>query len=188
MSSWVLVFIGALLCFFGIGSLRLAILAAGFAVCWLMADAFGAGTATALLISACGALLGWLLVTLVFRAMTFFLGMVVGAVIGAKVFTLLDGGDASLLLALVVVPSVALACGFLAGRLRNGFLLWATALAGAGLVVAAVSRLVHHLTELHDPRSAAQTAVATLVWLLVAVAGGLTQRALFSRRLQSVDR
>ena len=119
MSHWVVLLIGLVLCFLGIGSVRLAILAAGFAVCWLLAEAFGAGPGTALLISACGAVLTWLLAVLVFRTMAFFLGTVLGAVIGAKVFTLVDRGDAGLLLALVLVPAVALTCGFLAGRLRR---------------------------------------------------------------------
>jgi len=56
-----------------------------------------------------------LVVAVVFRVMAFFLG----AVIGATVFTLADDGDGSLLLALVLVPSVALTCSFLAGRLRQ---------------------------------------------------------------------
>jgi hypothetical protein len=188
MSYWVVLLLGVVLCFFGIASVHLATLAAGFAVCWLLAEAFGAGPGTALLIAACGALLTWLVVAVVFRVVTFFLGALLGAVIGANVFTLVDDGDASLLLALILVPSVALACGFLAGRFRRRFLLWATALGGAALVVDAVARLLPSQPELHDPGSSTQLTVATVAWLAVAVAGWLTQRALFARQLQKADR
>jgi len=180
----VVLLIGLVLCFFGVGSVQVAVLAAGFAACWMLADAFNAEPLTALIVSACGAVLAWLLVTLVFRTASFFLGTVLGAVIGAKIFTLVDDGDASVLLALVLVPAVALACGFLANHLRRRFVLWATALGGAGLVVSALGRLVSGLADLHEPRSAWQYVLAVIAWLAVAVAGWLTQRNVFARQLQ----
>ncbi|WP_250030227.1 hypothetical protein [Paractinoplanes maris] len=188
MSSWVVLVIGLVLCFLGVGSTHLAVLATGFAVCWLLAAAFGAGTATALLISGFGAVLAWVLVSLIFRTMAFFLGTVLGSVIGAKIFTLVDTGEASVLLAVVLVPAVALVCGFLASRFRERFLLWATALGGSALVVAAIAYLVSGATELDDPRSATQGTVAVLVWLAIAIAGWLTQRRVFARRLQTARR
>jgi hypothetical protein len=146
-------------------------------VCRPLAEAFGAGPGTALLISACGGILTWLVVAVVFGVMAFFLG----AVIGATVFTLADDGDGSLLLALVLVPSVALTCSFLAGRLRQRFLLWAPALGGAALVVDAVARLLPSQPELHDPGSINLLGVAPAP--LVSDAGS----SLLRRRTASKD-
>ena len=51
MSGGILILIGMLLCLAGAWSVRMAVLAAGFGVSWLLADTFGASTTTALLIS-----------------------------------------------------------------------------------------------------------------------------------------
>ncbi len=87
---------------------------------------------------------------------------------------------------MVLVSAVALACGFLTNHLRDRFLLWATALGGAAVVVNAVGRLISGLDELHQPRTVGQHALAVLAWLAVAVAGWLVQRRIFARRLEAV--
>ena len=64
MSGWVVLVVGAVLCFLGVGSVHLAVLASGFGVGWLLGDLFGA---TALIVAACTAVIAWVLVTLVFK-------------------------------------------------------------------------------------------------------------------------
>ena len=52
----------------------------------------------------------------------------------------LDGSDTSWLLALVFVPAVAVVAGFLASRYQRPFLEWATAFAGAALVLSGLAQ------------------------------------------------
>ena len=52
MSGWVVLAVGVVLCFFGVGSLHVALLASGFGVGWLLADVFNASTGVALLVGA----------------------------------------------------------------------------------------------------------------------------------------
>ena len=141
MSGAILILIGLLLCLTGAWSVRLAVLAAGFGVSWLLADTFGASTGTALLIAASGALLAFLLSLVLSKLMLFFVGGVVGAVVGAKLFVLLDGKDASALLAVIFIPAIAFLFAFLAQRWSRNFLAWATAFGGAAIALTGLGRL-----------------------------------------------
>ena len=141
MSGAILILIGLLLCLTGAWSVRLAVLAAGFGVSWLLADTFGASTGTALLIGASGALLAFLLSLVLSKLMLFFVGGVVGAVVGAKLFVLLDGKDASALLAVIFIPTIAFLFAFLAQRWSRNFLAWATAFGGAAIALTGLGRL-----------------------------------------------
>src|SRR5262245_36419318 len=101
MSSATLLVVGAILCFAGALSVRLAVLTAGFGLSWLLADAFGASFLTGFLIGLAGAV-GALILTIVLSHVVMFMtGAIVGAVIGAKLFVVLDGGDPSWPLAIV---------------------------------------------------------------------------------------
>src|SRR6478672_1476802 len=131
MSGWVILLIGVVLCFLGVGSLHVAILASGFGLGWLLADLFGATDGTALLIALGCSLIGWVLVTLVFKIAAFFVGAITGALIGARLAAVLSPGASNILLTVVVVVAVAVACGFLADRYRSRVLLWSTAIGGA---------------------------------------------------------
>ena len=68
VSGLVVVGVGIVLCFFGIGSVHVAVLASGFGLGWLLADLFAASTWTALLIAAGSALITEILVALVLRS------------------------------------------------------------------------------------------------------------------------
>ena len=68
-------------------------------------------------------------------------GAAVGAVIGARLFALLGGDDPSWLLAVLFVPTFGFVAGFLAQRMGNKFLRWATAIAGAALILSAVGSM-----------------------------------------------
>jgi hypothetical protein len=183
VDGWIVLGIGLVLCFLGIGSLHYAVLACGFGVGWLLANVFGANVAWTLLAAVGGALLGWVFARLLFGAVSFVLGAVVGAVVGARLYVLLDSGDADWLLAAVVTISMAVASGFLAVRFRERFLLWGTAIGGAGMAISGLSRAVTDLDELSRPSDGPSSVVSTATWVALSIAGVLVQRRLFAERL-----
>jgi hypothetical protein len=183
----VILVVGLVLCFLGIGSLNAATLAAGFALGWLLADLFDASTATALLVALAVAGIGWIVVSLVFRLLAFVLGGLLGAVIGAWVYAIFERGDTSVVLAAVVVLAFAAFAGVLAHRWRRRFLLWATAFGGAGLALAGFARLVPAASELRSPATDTATVVSAAAWVALALAGVIVQRSLFASRLDERD-
>jgi hypothetical protein len=189
MSGWVIVGIGIVLCFFGIGSLHVAILASGFGLGWLLADLFGAADGTALLIALGTAIIGWVLVTLVFKVASFFVGVITGALIGARLAAVLTPGSSNIALAVVAVVAVAVAFGFLADRYRGRVLLCAMAIGGAGLVLSSLGRLwPDTLGFLDHPQTGIDQITASVLWFALATGGWLTQRALFPKALHERDR
>lgn len=176
MSGGILILMGLFLCLAGAWSVRLAVLAAGFGVSWLLADTFGASAWTALLISAAGALIALLLSLVMSKLMLFFVGGVVGAVVGAKVFVLLDGKDASVLLAVIFIPAIAFLFAFLTQRHSGSFLAWATAFGGAAMALTGLGRLAPNLFEaLYAPDDAISRLLFIAAWLVLAVLGRTVQ-------------
>jgi len=110
--------VGLVLCFFGIGSLHLAVLGSGFALGWLIAGVFNANTTTTVLVGLGCAIAAWILVSLVFRFGALFVGAVAGAVIGARIFSLFVTGTNKTLLAIGWVVVFAGLSGLLAMRYR----------------------------------------------------------------------
>lgn len=185
MSAAVLIIVGLLLCLAGAWSTRLAILAAGFGVAWLLADVLGAGLLAGLLVGLVGALAALLLTRLLAHVVMFFTGAVVGAVVGAKLFVVLGGSDTSWLLALVCVPAVAAVCGFLASRHQRRFLEWATAFAGAALVLSGLAVWSgRDLGLFRHPADAGQALLVTVTWLALGLLGRAAQRRLSRGRAQ----
>lgn len=183
MSGWV-VGVGVVLCFFGIGSVHLAIMASGFGLGWLLADLFGATGWTTLLVAVGAALILELLVALVFKIARFVVGMVAGSLIGAKLYSVTAGTDRNVVLAAVVVVATALVFGFLADKFRERVLLWATAIGGAGLILSALGLIwPDALGFLRHPTAGGEQALSTALWVALAVAGWLTQRRLFPKAL-----
>lgn len=178
MSGVALTLVGLFLCFAGTWSLRLAISAAGFGVSWIVAEAFGASTVTTIVVAVSGALVT-LVVTLVMSRFLFFLaGGIVGAVLGARLWVLLDQGEASVVLAVFFIPAMAVAFGVLANRLRGRFMAWATAFGGAALVISGLGIMAPEmLGELRDPQTTLQGVVSTTAWIALAVFGRAVQRA-----------
>ena len=136
-----MVLVGLMLAMAGIWSVRLVLVCAGAGAAWLLADAFGAGTGTGLLVAAAGGLVAFVTGLLAARVLFFVVGLVVGAVIGARLFAILDTGEASVLLAAVFVPAVAVVGGVVVGRWRERMVGWATAIGGAALVLAGLGRV-----------------------------------------------
>jgi hypothetical protein len=179
MSGVLMVVVGLGVALAGIWSIRLAVVAAAAGASWLVADAFGASFVTGLLVATAGAVLGLLLAILAAKILFFVLGAAVGAVVGARLFVLLDGGDASVLLAVLFVPAVAGCFGALAARWRRRFLGWATAIAGAALVLGGLGRIapgtLGFLADTEQPLSQALSAAA---WILLTLAARWGQRRL----------
>lgn len=179
VSGGLMVLIGLMIGAAGIWSVRLVILAAGAGAAWLVADEFGASWETTLLVVASGAVLA--LVVAVFAAKFLFtaVGALVGAVVGAKLFVIIDRGDASALLAAVFVPAVAGCCAVLAARMRKNFIGWATAIAGAAMVLSGLGLIAPRtLGALHRPETSAGQVVSAAVWLAVALGARVVQRRL----------
>ncbi len=184
VTEWVVVGVGVVLCFFGIGSVHLAIMASGFGLGWLLADLFGASGWTTLLVAAGSALILELLVALVFKVARFVVGMVAGSLIGAKLYSVSAGADRTIVLAAVVVIATALVFGFLADKFRERVLLWATAIGGAGLILSAIGLIwPDSLGFLRHPTPGGEQALSTALWVALAAAGWLTQRRLFPKAL-----
>jgi hypothetical protein len=72
----------------------------------------------------------------------------------------------------VFVPSVALLGGFLAQHWKKAFLLWATAFAGAAMVLTGIGRVDTGLTSgLRRPDDATGGVVLAVLWVALALAG-----------------
>lgn len=184
VAGLVIVAVGLLLCFLGVGSVHLAVIASGFGLGWMLGDLFGASTSTALLIGVLGALVAWIAVAFVFKLASFFIGIVTGAVIGAKLYGTVSGDSGNWVLAAIIVIAVAAACGFLADKYRRRALLWLTTIGGAGLVLGGLARVAPDpLGFLRDPSAGWEQVVSFLAWAALALAGWLVQRRLFAKRL-----
>lgn len=185
MSGLVVLLVGAVLCFLGVGSVHWAVLASGFGAGWVLADLFGTSVAVTLLVAAATAVIAWVLATLVFKVASFVVGLIAGALVGARLFAAVGGRGSTLLLAIVVVVAVALVTGLLADRYRERALLWATALGGAGLVLSGLGLLwAGGLGFLRDPGSGWQQVLSSLIWVALGVFGWITQRRLFPEKLR----
>ncbi|SED38867.1 DUF4203 domain-containing protein [Rhodococcus koreensis] len=187
MSGIAILLVGAVLCFAGVGSLHVAVLASGFGLGWLVSDLLSLSLGTTFLVAAIGAVVVWAATTLVFKFAAFFIGIIAGAVIGAKLSRVLQPDDASWILSGSVIVALAVACGFVADRYRARALLWLTALGGASLVLTGLGLAVPPLGFLEDPNEGTQQFFATLIWIVVAAAGWLTQRRLFPEKLRIDD-
>ena len=184
MSGWVVLAVGVVLCFLGVGSVHLAVLASAFGLGWLLADLFGATAVTALIIAACSAVIAWVLITLVFKIARFFIGLIAGALIGARLYAIFSVGGKSVVLAVVVVVATAIVFGFLADRYRGRVILWATAIGGAGLIISSLGYIwPDTLGFLHHPEAGIQQVTSTVLWVGLSGAGWFTQRRLFPRAL-----
>ena len=184
MTGLVVALIGTALCFAGVASIHGTVLLSGFGLSWMLGDALGASVGTALVLGLAGAVIAWILVMLVFKAAMFFVGLAVGAVIGAKLYAVLESGDGSWPVALIVTAAIALLCGFLADRWRLRMLIWLTALGGAGLLLHGLGRATGAFDALRHPDSEGQRILATAVWIAVAMLGWWTQRRISGRALE----
>ncbi len=183
MSGLAVVALGALLCFWGIKSMHLAVLAAGFGLGWLIADLFTASVTTLLLFGLIGAVMSWVLTSLVFRFSAYFIGGLTGAMAGAKLADVLQHGDNNWALSGIVILAVGVAAAFLADKFRARALLWLTSIGGASMMLTGAGGVIGGLAFLRHPEPGWQQVTSTLVWIALAAAGWIVQRRLFPEKL-----
>jgi hypothetical protein len=183
-TALVVLLVGILLCFFGVRSVNLALLAAGFALGFFVAETFETDGWTSLWIALGTALVAWMVVSLIFRFATFVVGLVTGAVIGAKVWASLNDSGTSVLLGIFVIATTAFASGMLAEKYSRRALLWLTALGGASIILSGAALLwPEGLGFLAHPDEGWQQTVMLAVWLAIGGTGWYVQRRLFRERL-----
>ena len=187
MSGIAILLVGAVLCFAGVGSLHVAVLASGFGLGWLLAELLSMSLGTTFLFAAIGAVVVWVATTLIFKFAAFFIGIIAGAVVGAKLSRVLQPEDVNWILSGIVIVALAVACGFVADRYRARALLWLTALGGASMVLTGLGMAIGSLSFLDQPNEGVQQFFASLVWVAIAAAGWLTQRRLFPEKLRIDD-
>jgi len=174
--------VGLLLCFVGLRSIHLALLASGFALGWLVAEGLGASAAVGFIVALCAAVVGWVLARVVFRAALFVVGAIAGGVIGAKLFGLLEGGHGNVLLAVLFVVAVAVLTGLAAQRFHETAAIAACAFGGAGLALSGVARIwPDALGFLRIPHTTTEAIIGTAVWLVLGALGWAVQRRLVRR-------
>ncbi|WP_226435598.1 DUF4203 domain-containing protein [Rhodococcus yananensis] len=183
MSGIVVLLVGALLCFYGIRSLHLAVLAAGFGLGWLIADLFNASASVLLLFALVGAVTAWVVTTLIFKFSAYFIGGLTGAMAGARAADILQAGDNDWAVSAIIIVAVAVAAAFIADKYRARALLWLTSIGGASMILNGLGRTADPLGFLHDPNPGWQQIVSTAAWIALGTAGWLIQRRLFADKL-----
>nr|WP_296764803.1 DUF4203 domain-containing protein [Rhodococcus sp. (in: high G+C Gram-positive bacteria)] len=183
MSGIVVLLVGALLCFYGIRSLHLAVLAAGFGLGWLVADLFEPSLTVLFLFGLVGAVASWVVTTLVFKLSAYVIGGLAGAVAGARIADVLQPGDRNWAMSAIVVLALGVASAFLADKYRARALLWLTSIGGASMMVDGVGRMAAWLDFLRNPEAGWEQVTSTAAWIALAVAGWIVQRHLFAEKL-----
>lgn len=183
MNGIVVAVVGVLLCFYGIRSVHLGILAIGFGLGWMIADLFNASFWWLLLVALIGALSSWVVTSLIFRFAAYFIGGLTGAMIGTKLAMVLQPGDKNWALSMIVALAVCVAGAFLAQKFRARALLWLTSIGGASMILSGVARMSDSLEFLRSPDAGWQQITSTLAWIGLSVLGWITQRHLFAEKL-----
>ncbi|MGW0044230.1 TM7S3/TM198-like domain-containing protein [Rhodococcus sp. NPDC003348] len=183
MSGIAVLLVGALLCFYGIRSMHLAVLAAGFGLGWLIADLFNASVWTLVLFGLIGAVVSWIVTTLVFKFSAYFIGGLTGAMAGAKLADVLQPGDNNWALSAIVILALAVAAAFLADKFRARALLWLTSIGGASIMLSGLGSMSGAFEFLRHPEAGWEQVTSTLVWIALSAAGWIVQRRLFPEKL-----
>jgi hypothetical protein len=177
--------IGLVLCFVGARSLHIAVLTCGFALGWLLADAFDATPFASLAFGLVAALAAWALARLVFGLALFIVGALAGGVVGAKLFAFLQQGAGSVVLAILFVVACAFIAGVATRRFRGAVFAAVCAAGGAGLALNGLARTFPQLFGLlRAPQTPGAAALAALAWIALAAVGWAVQR----RSVNSADR
>jgi hypothetical protein len=184
MSGIAVLLVGVVLCFWGIGSLHVAVLAAGFGLGWLIADLFNASLTTLILFALIGAVASWVVTTLIFKFSAYFIGGLTGAMAGAKIADVLQPGENNWALSGIVILAVAVASAFLADKYRARALLWLTSIGGASMILAGLGRTSDTLAFLHEPEAGWEQVTSTVLWIALSAAGWIVQRRLFADKLK----
>ncbi|WP_338749198.1 hypothetical protein [Janibacter alittae] len=176
MSGFAMIIVGLVLGVAGGWSIRTVLVTAGFGAGWLLSSVFGATFLTTLIIALVTALLAWLVLRLAATIVFFTIGALVGLLVGARLFRLLEGGDGNVLLAVVFIPAIGIVGGWLAEKARERFVAWGTAIGGAALLLNGVGVLTGWLSWLRDPTQGWQVVLGAVAWVALAVGFRITQK------------
>jgi hypothetical protein len=169
--------VGAVLCFAGVRSLNLALFGSGFAVGWLMTEPFDASVLTALMVAVATAVVAVVLARIVFRASLFFVGGIAGAIIGAKLFGLLQPEGGSVVLLVLFVVATSFIGGLATQRFHWTALAIVCAVGGAALILSGLARAFPGvLGFLRDPANEWEAVLTTVAWISMAAVGWSVQR------------
>lgn len=182
-SGIVILAIGLLLCFYGIRSLNLSVLAAGFGFGWILADLFGASALLLIVFGVVGAVGAWAVTRFVFASAAYFVGGVAGAVGGARLADVVQPGSNNWAVTAIVIVAVTLAAALAAERFGARALLWLSAIGGASMILSGFGRIVSPLDFLRSPTNGWQEVIAAAAWIVVAAAGVIVQRQLFADKI-----
>ncbi len=178
MSGIALVVVGLLLGFIGSTFIRIGIVIAGFGIGYFLGEVFHGSTQAVILTACGGAVVAFICAMLIAHFMFFISGVCAGAIAGVKTFVLIDGPAHDWILAVIVVPAIALLGGFLANRWRRPFLRWATAFTGAALVLSGVGRMGSgFLHNLWRPETTIGSITLAACWIVLTVMGHRVQLA-----------
>lgn len=184
MSGLVVALVGLVLCFAGVRSLNLAVFVSGFGLAWLLVDSVGSTHAwTAVLIALAGGVVAVVVTRFIVRSALFFVGGVVGTVIGARLYTLLEPKGGNAVVALVFIAAAAFLSGWMSQKWNVKVVMVLTALGGAGIVLSGIGRMGSSVEWLRNPEQGGQQLLVLLLWLAVAALGVVVQRPMLARRL-----
>lgn len=175
-----MIVIGLVLGLAGGWSIRTIVMIVGFGAGWLLANVFDATLLVTAVIAVVGGLFAWLVVRIAASFVFFVVGALVGLLVGARLFRLLEGGDGNLLLAVVFIAAIGIVGGWLAEKTKERFVAWGTSIGGAALVLAGVGVAISGLSWLRDPNQVWQAVAGVAAWVALSVFFRLTQRAVGS--------
>ena len=178
-----MIVIGLVLGLAGGWSIRTVLMLVGFGAGWLLANVFDANLLVTLVIALVGAALspgwwcGWRRPSCSSSSAGSWAPLV-----GARLYRLLEGGDGNLLLAVVFIPAIGIAGGWLAEMTNERFVAWGTSIAGAALVLGGIgTRSPGGLAA--PPDEAWQAVVGTVAWIALSLAFRFSQKAVGRKRL-----
>jgi hypothetical protein len=165
------------LCFVGVRSLHVAVVASGFALGWRLAEGSGAGLGTSASVAVAVALGAWGVATFVFHAAPFFVVAIAGVVVRARLFSLLAHGEGSVVVAMLFVLAVAFIAELATQRFHSVVLAATCALGGAGLALTGLARQSPEtLGLLRFPSTAREAVISGVAWLALTAAGWVVLR------------
>lgn len=182
-NGFVIVAVGAVLCFYGVRSVHLGVLASGFGLGWLIAALFNPSALALILFGLIGAVTAWVVVSLMFTFAAYLVGGLAGAVGAARIADLVQPGDNSWAASGIIIVAIAIASAFAAEKYKARALLWLTSIGGAAMILHGLGRAFDALDWLRSADTTAGEIGGTVAWVGVALTGWVVQRRLFADRL-----
>jgi hypothetical protein len=174
--------IGAILCFYGLGFIRVSIMLAGFVLGYLLSQNAGATLLVSLLVGGVGVIVALILVRFARNIAERILSFLMGGLVGLQIANYVNAreiGGVALVLIIVVIASII--ATVLINFLGNRALIWSTALGGATIIVYGIGLLLPPLNFLARPTNAVESVFSVALIFGLFLFGTLTQLRLFRR-------